>query len=840
MVPWCGVVLVLLTWVAHVSSKAVFAHFMVGQPHSVNWKFTKIQQVTNTAKYERVTWSRDISLAKEAHIDAFALNLQYGDSYNEASVADAFYMAQAIGGFQLFFSFDYAGGGPWPKEDVISYLTKYSSSSAYFHHQGKPFVSTFEGPGSAGDWAEIKSRTGCYFVPDWSSLGAKDAAALAGGVADGLFSWAAWPWGNKDSDTYVDASYDQFLAGKPYMMAISPWFYTNLPGFNKNWLWRGDHLWFDRWQEAFFWQPEWIEIISWNDYGESHHIGPVLDFALDAFDIGNAPFNYVLDHDAWRDTLPFSIDLYKNNKTHVDTEVLVAWYRLNPKDACDSGGTTANTASQLQIEFPPSAIFEDSVIFSAILASDATVSVTIGGSPVTAKWTFKPEGGIGMYHGSAPFGGHTGAVQVGITRGGASIAQVEGASITTACNNGLANYNAWVGSGSSSSGVSADTPSLSDQKCINGTGAGNFQGLCEFACAYSYCPRGACLCTKMGKQRTMPKGTGVAGFPIAGEDESYGGLCGFSCGYGFCPSNACGTVKVPLTVATVSPFLPPACTAGEGTGQFEGLCKFSCDHGYCPMAVCTCTTYGVLNLLDPSTSSFAKAKDGDDHGLCAFACSRGYCPDSCSDPYADDEPPWPDWLDPTMIENDDWITDDSGVFCDPATKPGSLDELLGVLDPNKISPLCWNIFASDILQDMLDQALDDYQSVLDGYDGVFGYYVDWVKDSITPALRKYMDLDGGPGNAYFSCEWTWGTRSGSGACPPSEQFWKSTQEIQEWSVTYTLVDSNGFYDAISKDLGIDQKWVKFADDTTEYACADQGDTREYHASVSIQPWDEPP
>lgn len=241
---------------------------------------------------------------------------------------------------------------------------------------------------------------------------------------------------------------------------------------------------------------------------------------MDAFDIGNAPFNYVLDHDAWRDTLPFSIDFYKNNKTHLDTEVLVAWYRINPKDACDSGGTIADTASQLQIEFPPSAIFGDSVIFSAVLASDATVSVTIGGSPVTAKWTFKPEGGVGMYHGSAPFGGHTGAVQVEIFRGGASIARVEGASITIACNDGLANYNAWVGSSSSSSGISADTPSLSDQKCINGTGAGNFQGLCEFACAYGYCPRGACLCTKMGKQRTVPKGTGVAGFPIAGGDES--------------------------------------------------------------------------------------------------------------------------------------------------------------------------------------------------------------------------------------------------------------------------------------------------------------------------------
>jgi hypothetical protein len=46
-------------------------------------------------------------------------------------------------------------------------------------------------------------------------------------------------------DTYVDASYLDFLGqngGKPYMMPVSPWFYTNLPGFDKNWLWRGECL----------------------------------------------------------------------------------------------------------------------------------------------------------------------------------------------------------------------------------------------------------------------------------------------------------------------------------------------------------------------------------------------------------------------------------------------------------------------------------------------------------------------------------------------------------------------------------------------------------------------
>lgn len=79
-------------------------------------------------------------------------------------------------------------------------------------------------------------------MPDWSSRGAREALELAGGVADGLFSWAAWPWGNTDGDTYVDASYVDFLeraGNKPYMMPVSPWFYTNMPGFDKNWLWRG-------------------------------------------------------------------------------------------------------------------------------------------------------------------------------------------------------------------------------------------------------------------------------------------------------------------------------------------------------------------------------------------------------------------------------------------------------------------------------------------------------------------------------------------------------------------------------------------------------------------------
>lgn len=137
---------------------------------------------------------------------------------------NAFAAANSVGGFQLFFSFDYAGNGPWNKAEVAGLINIYKGDGAYFHRGSQAFVSTFEGPESAADWKDIKRDTDCFFIPDWSSLGAKDALQL--GVADGLFSWAAWPTGPRDAHTYDDASYFDFLGGKPYMAPVSPWFYT--------------------------------------------------------------------------------------------------------------------------------------------------------------------------------------------------------------------------------------------------------------------------------------------------------------------------------------------------------------------------------------------------------------------------------------------------------------------------------------------------------------------------------------------------------------------------------------------------------------------------------------
>ena len=240
--------------------------------------------------------------------------------------------------------------------------------------------------------------------------------------------------------------------------------------------------------------------------------------------------------------------------------------------------------------------------------------------------TWVPDGEVGIYHGSVPFTG-TGEVVVTISRDGSQLAQVNGRAISSACTDGL--FNAWVGSATSPTAVSAQPSlSISEQTCVNGTGANNFDGLCDFSCSYGYCPVTACTCRQMGKPVKAPNSTGVVGYPIAGEDASYSGLCAFNCNLGYCPSSACGTEEVPLVVPTTSDFAPPACVAGTGSGALTGLCSFACNYGFCPMHACKCTAQGGLVPAPATTNTEGTPVEGlEDHGLCNFACSHGYCPE---------------------------------------------------------------------------------------------------------------------------------------------------------------------------------------------------------------------
>ncbi|KAL2160953.1 hypothetical protein VTH06DRAFT_8665 [Thermothelomyces fergusii] len=421
------------------AAREVFAHVIVG----------------NMPKCTLADWEDDMRLAQEARIDGFALNIAAQDPSNEASLELAFEAAGKFDNFSLFFSFDYLAQGPWPAGRVTELVKRYGASESYFKPDGRrPLVSTFEGPSHADDWRAIKAATGAFFVPDWSSVPARDAVAAAGGVADGLFSFDAWPDGAANMTTEADEAFRAALGdGKAYMMPVAPWFYTNLPGFGgKNWLWRGDGLWDARWRQVADVRPDFVQILTWNDFGESHYIGPVRDAALGLFESAAAPLNYArgMTHDGWRRFLPFYIDVYKTGRVpdRVGEEAVMAYYRTAPALACPAGGTTGNSRAHGQAELPPEQLVADRVFYAALLDSDdgVAVEVSVGGKTLPGRFDAAPAAGAGtpgVYTGSVPFGRHTGEVTVTVSRHGRTIATAGGGrAISDRCENNVQNWNA--------------------------------------------------------------------------------------------------------------------------------------------------------------------------------------------------------------------------------------------------------------------------------------------------------------------------------------------------------------------------------------------------------------
>ncbi|KAI1802096.1 glycoside hydrolase family 71 protein [Daldinia bambusicola] len=369
------------------SGRQVFAHYMVG--------------LTN--QQSRDQWQKDITEAKSAGIDGFALNIGSQDAWNADQLQLA-YDTAAANGFSMFLSFDMAASS-WSPDQVIGLVNQYKDAGSQLKVNGKPFVSTFEGPDWADNWASVRSATGDIFlVPDWSSLGAQGVGSKLGQI-DGAFNWGAWPNPNEKSmNTGNDQAYKSSLQGKAYMMGVSPYFYTDLPQYNKNWYSSSDSLWYDRWAQALEIQPEYIEIITWNDYGESSYINAPVPAQIVS---GAESYINGFDHSAFRFVLPYFISAYKagNPDVAVPTEGAVAWYRTTPATVCADGGTVWGQGGSASAASGT----EDVISVIALSNSPKDITVSIGG----ASQTVSPSRSVGKaYFYQVPFDGKTGAVSV--------------------------------------------------------------------------------------------------------------------------------------------------------------------------------------------------------------------------------------------------------------------------------------------------------------------------------------------------------------------------------------------------------------------------------------------
>ncbi|KAL4910864.1 hypothetical protein BDW74DRAFT_184517 [Aspergillus multicolor] len=417
------------------TDRLVFCHFMIG---------------ISSNRKSAADYDTDMQQAKDLGIDAFALNIGV-DPYTDTQLAYA-YESAADNDMKVFLSFDFN----WYKVDqaaaVGSKIKQYANHSAQLIVDNKVFVSSFAGDGI--DVSQIESSAGqdIFWAPNYHP-GMGDF-----GDVDAALNWMGWDNdgnnkapkpGDNVTVAHGDEAYLDALDGKPYVAPASGWFFTHFGGevsYSKNWVFPGDLLWYNRWREILELGPRFVEIVTWNDYGESHYIGPL---SSPHTDDGASKWVMDMPHTGWLEMSRPFIAAYKAGETspnpYIEDEKLIYWYRPTPKDVeCDDTDTTMggspNNSSGNFFRGRPNGweIMQDEVFVVALLNSPATIQVTSGDK----------EGSF-----EAPAGASAFAVEMGVGKqtfsavrdGETILSDTSLKDIVDECICGIYNFNAYVG-----------------------------------------------------------------------------------------------------------------------------------------------------------------------------------------------------------------------------------------------------------------------------------------------------------------------------------------------------------------------------------------------------------
>ncbi|OXV08700.1 hypothetical protein Egran_03537 [Elaphomyces granulatus] len=609
------------------TNRLVFSHFMIG--------ITSDRQ--SAADYDA-----DMQRAKEYGIDAFALNIGV-DPYTDQQLNLA-YQSAANNNMKVFLSFDFNWWATGQATQVGQKIAQYASLPAQLQVDGKVFASSFAGDGL--DVAAMRSAAGVplFFAPNFHpSMG----TSLSN--VDGLLNWMGWPNnGNNKAPTpgsnisvqAGDEEYINALAGKAYIAPASAWFSTHFGPevpYSKNWVFPSDQLWFDRWNQILQLGPRFVEILTWNDYGESHYVGPL---SSPHTDDGASKWVNDMPHDGWLDMAKPFISAFKAGATSVSNYItedeLIYWYRPTPRgedcDATDTCMVPANNASGNYFLGRPNGweSMQDTVFVVSLLQSPATIQVSSGSN----SQTFTAAAGASAFQ--VPMG--VGPQSFTVTRGSNTV--FSGTSlknVVDSCVCGLYNFNAYVG------GLPAESGDPLKPDGLAAFAQGLKVSTCSATPSLSSVPASATSVPATGSTTTTAtstSGSSTSSTSSASSTSSTSSAQAPSgCSVGIITSTAivtvttytsfCSNVQTTSTSSSAAPSVSNVCIGGAGPGNYIGLCSFCCSYGYCPPGPCTCTASGAPVPTPPTTGVNGIPLPGEDNsylGLCSFACNHGYCP----------------------------------------------------------------------------------------------------------------------------------------------------------------------------------------------------------------------
>ena len=233
-------------------------------------------------------YRREIQDAQAAGINGFALDVgewNGPDMYYKPRVEMIYEAAESLtNGFKLFFSVDMKN-----TNDIVQMGSTYARRTNSFYYDQKLVLSSFGG--NSLNWTNgvlqpLKSQgINVFFIPDFTTEGgtwqtlpqsATNLVAKYSGFIDGLFDFAAGLPGNI---VYMDNAYLQACRGahKFYMAGCSPTYWgcnqqsSGRPYFESE----GGAGIISQWQWIITNQPDWVEIVTWNDINESTYVVPL-------------------------------------------------------------------------------------------------------------------------------------------------------------------------------------------------------------------------------------------------------------------------------------------------------------------------------------------------------------------------------------------------------------------------------------------------------------------------------------------------------------------------------------------------------------------------------------
>jgi hypothetical protein len=425
--PWLGTILcsaLILPGIpkAFAGPHYVFAHYMVC--------FALYGESLDAYK-------REILDAQAAGIDGFALDVgewNGPDTYYKPRVEMIYEAAESLtNGFKLFFSVDMAN-----TNDIVQMVGAYAKRTNSFYYDGKLVLSSFGGNGvnwTNGVLQPLQSEgISVFFVPDFTTEGGtwqtlpQSATALVtkyGSFIDGLFDFAA---GLPGDIVYMDNAYLQACrsAHKLCMAGCSPTYWgcnqrsSGRPYFESE----GGAGIISQWQWIITNQPDWVEIVTWNDLNESTYVVPL-----------GQPGQYYssppqrFSHAGYLELMKHYISWYKSGvEPAIATDGLFYFYRTHSTNAVASNTNDV-----------PVTVFmgpvQDVIYTTAALTAPAELQIISGIH--TAKFSLP----AGISCQKIPF--QSGAQNFILRRNGKQLASARGPDVVT----NIQNYDYFVASG---------------------------------------------------------------------------------------------------------------------------------------------------------------------------------------------------------------------------------------------------------------------------------------------------------------------------------------------------------------------------------------------------------